>query len=360
MSATIPHVRLVDLLHVGRQQDASDIHLLPGLPAALRVDGELQLLAGSPLTSEDTSEIAHALFEPEALARLEAGRDVSTTSLADDHLVLRVHGFRSIAGVTVAIRLLNKTIPSLESLHLPQVVAMLAHRDHGLVIFSGPTGSGKSTSLAALIREINTTTARRIIMVEDPIEYRHESVRSLITQREIGRDAPSYTDALIGALRADPDVIVLGEMRDGATMQAALTAAETGHLVFTTVHTGTAVQTVERIIDAFTGSEQAQIRAQLAASLAGVIAQRLLPRKHGHGRRAAVEVLLANDAVRSMIRESRTHLIRNAMTTGRQTGMQTLEHHLGELVLGGEIDRESAQQVSEHFEDLLASRQAGG
>ena len=360
MSATIPHVRLVDLLHVGRQRDASDIHLVPGFPAALRVDGELEFLAGSPLTNEDTSELARALFEPAALARLEAGRDVSTTSIADDSLVLRVHGFRSITGVTVAIRLLNKTIPSLESLHLPQAVARLAHRDHGLVIFSGPTGSGKSTSLAALIREINTTTARRIITIEDPIEYRHERVRSLVTQREIGRDAPSYRAALIGALRADPDVIMLGEMRDGATMQAALTAAETGHLVFTTVHTGTAVQTIERIIDAFTGSGQAQIRAQLAASLVAVIAQRLLPRKHGHGRRAAVEVLLANDAVRSMIRESRTHLIRNAMTTGRQSGMQTLEHHLGELVLGGEIDRESARRVSVHFEDLVASRQAGG
>lgn len=360
MSATIPHVRLADMLHIGRQQDASDIHLVPGLPAALRVDGELQFLTGSPLSSDDTTEIARSLFAPEAFARLESGSDVSTTRVADDRLVLRVHGFRASPGVTIAIRLLNKEIPSLESLHLPQVVAGLAHRDHGLVIFSGPTGSGKSTSLAALIREINTTSARRIITIEDPTEYRHESVRSLITQREIGRDAPSFSAALIGALRADPDVIMLGEMRDAATMQAALTAAETGHLVFTTLHTGTAVQTIERIIDAFTGSEQAQVRSQLASSLAAVVAQRLLPRKHGPGRRAAVEVLLVNDAVRTMIRESRTHLIRNAMTTGRQAGMQTLEHHLSELVLGREIDRDAARRVSEHFEDLVAARQVGG
>ncbi len=359
MSATIPHVRLVDVLHVGRQQDASDIHLVPGLPAALRVDGELQFLAGSPLSGDDTAEIARALFEPETFTRLEGGGDCSTARVTDDGLVLRIHGFRGARGLTMAIRLLNKEIPTLESLHLPRVVATLAHRDHGLVVFSGPTGSGKSTSLAALIREINATSARRVITIEDPIEYRHESVRSLITQREIGRDAASFSAALLGALRADPDVIMLGEMREAATMQAALTAAETGHLVFTTLHTGTAVQTIERIIDAFTGSEQAQIRSQLAASLAAVVAQRLLPRKHGSGRRAAVEVLLINDAVRTMIRESRTHLIRNAMTTGRQSGMQTLEHHLGELVLSSEIEGDAARRVSDHFADLTVSRPAG-
>ncbi|HTZ55220.1 MAG TPA: PilT/PilU family type 4a pilus ATPase [Candidatus Acidoferrum sp.] len=355
MSATIPHVRLADLLHIGRQRDASDIHLIPGLCPGLRIDGDLQFLAGSPVSTEEAAEIARTLFEPEAFARLESGSDISTTSAADDNLVLRVHGFRGVQGIALAIRLLSKQVPSLESLHLPPIVTSLAHRDRGLVIFSGPTGSGKSTSLAALIREINTTTARRIVMIEDPIEYRHESVHSLITQREIGRDAPSLGAALIGALRADPDVIMLGEMRDGVTMQAVLTAAETGHLVFTTVHTGTAVQTIERIIDAFAGSEQAQVRSQLAASLTAVVAQRLIPRRHGRGRRAAVEVLLANDAVRTMIRESRTYLIRNAMTTGRQSGMQTLEHHLSELVLSSEIDRDAARRVSEHFEDMADS-----
>jgi twitching motility protein PilT len=359
VSATVPHVRLVDFLHVGRQQDASDIHLVPGFPAALRVDGDLQFLAGSPLSSDDTTEIARALFEQDALTRLEAGNDVSNARVADDRLVLRVHGFRGALGTTIAIRLLNKQIPTLEALHLPHVVTTLAYRDRGLVIFSGPTGSGKSTSLAALIREINATSARRIITVEDPIEYRHESLRSLITQREIGRDAPTFTAALLGSLRADPDVIMVGEMREASTMQAVLTAAETGHLVFTTLHTGTAVQTLERVIDAFAGSEQAQVRSQLAASLVAVVAQRLLPRKHGPGRRAVVEVLLVTDAVRSMIRESRTHLIHNVMTTGRQTGMQTLEHHLGELVLSSEIDREAARRVSERFEDLAPGGEIG-
>ncbi|MGC2129967.1 MAG: PilT/PilU family type 4a pilus ATPase [Candidatus Aquilonibacter sp.] len=359
MNATIPHIRVVDVLHVGRQQDASDIHLVPGLCPALRVDGELRFLTGSPLSADDTTEIARALLEPEALARLEAGHDVSATQLADERLVLRIHAFRGSEGCTLALRLLNKRIPTLESLHLPPVVATLAHRDRGLVVFAGPTGSGKSTSLAALVAEINAARARRIITIEDPIEYRYESARSLITQREVGRDAPSFSSALLGTLRSDPDVIMLGEMRDSATMRAALTAAETGHLIFTTLHTGSAVQTIERIIDAFGGAEQSQVRSQLAQSLTAVVCQRLIPRKHGPGRRAAVEVLLVNDAVRAMIRESKTHLIRNAMTTGRQLGMQTLEHHLSELVQGSEIDHDAACRVSERFEDIATDRQVG-
>lgn len=347
MNAAIPNIRVADVLHVGALQDASDIHLLPGQPPALRVDGELQFLSGSPLTAQDTSEIARALLEPEHFARLESGIDICATLVADDRSVLRIHAFRGSAGCTLAIRLLNKRIPTLEGLHLPPVVAALAQRDHGLVIFAGPTGSGKSTSLAAMIESLNSTAARRIITIEDPVEYRFESDRSLITQREIERDAPSFSSALLGALRADPDVIVLGEMRDVVTMRAALTAAETGHLVLTTLHTGSAVQTIERIIDAFGGSDQSQVRAQLAQSLSAVVCQRLVPRKHGPGRRAVVEVLIVNDAVRTMIRESKTHLVRNAITTGRQAGMQSLEQHLSELVLANEIDDDVARRVAE-------------
>ena len=347
MNATMPNIRVIDALHVAAQQNASDLHFVPGLSPVLRVDGELQFLNGSPLTAHDTSEIARAFLEPEHFAQLESGIDVSATHVSDDRLVLRIHAFRGSAGCTLAIRLLNKQIPTLDTLQLPAIVATLAQRDRGLVIFAGPTGSGKSTSLAALIAELNNATARRIITIEDPIEYRHESNRSLITQREIGRDAPSFSSALVGALRADPDVIMLGEMREVATMRAALTAAETGHLVLTTLHTGSAVQTIERVIDAFGGPEQAQVRAQLAQSLVTVVCQRLLPRKHGPGRRAAVEVLLVNDAVRTMIRESRTHLIYNAITTGRQSGMQTLEHHLNELVLANEVDDTLARRMCE-------------
>jgi len=358
VTATLPQIRLTDVLHAGRRQEASDIHLLPGVPPALRVDGRLQFLAGSPLSAQETAEIAQALFEPAACARLNAGFDVSATRI-DEQNVLRVHGFRSELGCTLAIRLLHKASPSLDSLHLPAAVARLAERERGLVIFSGPTGSGKSTSLAALIARINATAARRIVTIEDPIEYRHASSSSLITQREVGVDASSFESALVGALRADPDVIMVGEMREAATMRAVLTAAETGHLVFSTLHTGTAVQTLERIIDAFTGSEQAQIRIQLAATLAAIVCQRLLPRKHGSGRRAAVEILVVTDAVRAMIRESRTHLIRDAMTTGRHIGMQTLEHHLRELVNGNEIESEAALRVTDRPEELASSARAG-
>jgi twitching motility protein PilT len=338
VTATLSRVRLVDALHVARQQDASDVHLVPEMPPVLRVDGELRFLPGSPLSSDDTAAIARGFFADDVFERLDAGEDASITRVTDDGAhVLRVHGFRGAAGCTLAIRLLANDVPVLEHLHLPPVVASLARRERGLVIFAGATGSGKSTSLAALIGRMNAESSRRIITIEDPIEYRHENVRSLVTQREIGRDAPSFEAALIGALRADPDVIMLGEIRDAAAMQAALTAAETGHLVLATLHTGGAVQTIERIVDAFEGTRQPQIRTQLAQTLCAVVCQRLVPRKHGSGRRAVVEVLLANDAVRAMIREARTHLIENAMTTGRNLGMQTFEHHWHELRLGGEI-----------------------
>lgn len=338
MNAQLAHVRWVDALHAGRQRDASDVHFVPERAPALRVDGELHYLAGSPLSAADTAQIAGAFFDAPVLERIEHGGDVSVTHLADDERsVLRVHGFRTAGGYALAVRLLARRAPSLESLHLPPAVGALARREHGLVVFAGPTGSGKSTSLAALVDAINTSSARRIITIEDPIEYRHESARALITQREIGRDAPSYAAALIGALRADPDVIMLGEMRDAETMRCALIAAETGHLVLTSLHTGSAVQTVERIVDAFAGVEQAQVRAQLAQTLAAVVCQRLVRRRAGAGRRAVAEVLIVNDAVRAMIRESRTHLIGNAIATGRGAGMQSFEQHLDELALAGEI-----------------------
>ncbi len=274
-------------------------------------------------------------------------------------MTLRAHAFGTSAGCALAIRLLHETVPTLDSLHLPEVVRTLAAQDRGLIIISGPTGSGKSTSLAALVGEINTSGARRIVTIEDPIEYRFKSARSLITQREIGVDALSFSSAILGALRADPDVIMLGEMRDGETMRAALTAAETGHLVLTTLHTGHAVQTIDRIIDAFSGQEQGQVRAQLAHTLVAVVSQRLLPRKHERGRRAAVEILIVTDAVRAMIRDSRTHLIPNAMATGRHLGMQTLEHHLTELVFGNEVDRDAARRAGDRVGGHYFASEAG-
>jgi twitching motility protein PilT len=338
MNASVAGLRFLDALHVGRQRHASDVHFVPELAPAIRIDGELHVLPGSPLAAADTEDIVRELVESDVFVRVESGYDVSTMRVAEDgSAVMRMHAFRAARGYVLAVRLLPARVPSLESLHLPPALAALAGREHGLVIVAGPTGSGKSTTLAAFIDTINAGSARRIVTIEDPIEYRHDSKRSLVTQRAIGTDAHSYASGLTGVLRADPDIIMIGEMRDAETMRAALTAAETGHLVLTTLHTGSAVQTIDRIVDAFAGVEQAQIRAQLAQTLAAVVCQRLVRRKGGNGRRALVELLVVTDAVRAMIRESRTHLIGNAIATGRQAGMQTFEQHRDELVLAAEI-----------------------
>lgn len=345
-------VRLADVLHVARLRGASDVHLSSDSPATLRLDGRLEPLPGSNLQPRDIDAMLQALVDARHTEVLNERGDVSACAFHADAGALRVHAYRAKGATTVAIRLLHTSVPTLELLQLPPVVGGLADRTRGLVLFSGPTGSGKSTSLAALVDRINATSSRRIITIEDPIEYRHANRRSLITQREIGVDSPSFSDALIGALRADPDVIVLGEMRDAATMRAALTAAETGHLVLATLHTGDAAQSIDRILDAFEGESQAQIRAQLANVLAAVICQRLVTRADGEGRRPAVEVLLATDAVRNIIREQKSHQLRNVIAMGRGSGMQTLEMHLSALVSSREITIEAARGVTDRGDEV--------
>ncbi len=355
MNDSFSEIRFNDLLYVARARAASDIHLLPGVRASIRVDGDLEYLDGPIVTEEETFHIAQRLLDESTAARLNELGDATCTWSGSDSAVIRVHAFRSQGNVALSIRLLPRTIPSLESLHLPSSVAALAQKQRGIILFAGPTGSGKSTSMAALLGEINRNQARRIITIEDPIEYRHTSDRSVIVQREVGRDVRSFSDAVVGALRADPDVVMIGEMRDTPTTRSAIAAAETGHLVLATLHTGDAVQTVDRIVDAFSGNEPAQMRAQLAATLIAVVCQRLLPRSSGRGRRAAAEVLIATDAVRATIREGRTHQLRNLMLTGRQFGMQTLEHHLSDLVSQRIINSDVAAAASERRSELRES-----
>jgi twitching motility protein PilT len=338
MKSSFAEVRLQDALHLARRRDASDVHFVCGAPLSVRVDGRLDPLPGPSVATEQTIAVAEMLFGSEEIAAINAGRDRTTTWCSSDFGTIRVHGFRSGGNITLALRLLRKDVPSLDAMQLPPSVPLLASKERGLVIFAGPTGSGKSTSLAALIDRINTASARRIMTIEDPVEYRHENKKSIVTQREIGRDVTSYASGLRGALRADPEVIMIGEMRDAATMRAALAAAETGHLVLTTLHTGDAPQTVDRIVDAFDGSERAQVRAQLSHVLCAVVCQRLVPRNAGSGRRVLAEVLIANPAVRNLIREGRTHQLHNAMIAGRLAGMQTFEDHLKELIGAREID----------------------
>lgn len=346
-------VILADLLHVARARGASDIHITPGEAAAIRTNGVLERLPGAVLSRDATHGIAAACLLPDELDRVVRGADVSRTLPQSDAWgFVRIHAFRVAGGIAVAIRLLHCSIPSLDSLELPPAISLLLDHAHGLVVVAGPTGSGKSTTLAALIDRINQLHAKRIVTVEDPIEYLHASKRSSIVQREVGRDVETYEGAVLGALRADPDVVVLGEMRDRATMRAALTAAETGHLVMTTLHTGDAVQTIERIVDAFPGEEHSQVRIQLAQALAGVICQRLVNRADGCGRRAAVEVMVANDAVRSLVRDGKAHQLRNVILTSRAAGMQSLEDHLSHLMRDREITESDARNVALRPEEL--------
>jgi twitching motility protein PilT len=348
-------IRIHDLVRGARARGATDLHFGGGDRPALRIDGRLIALDVPPVEQPDARAFLTSALAPEQLARLDArGTADGAAPRSADGGPYRVHAYRHTGGVRVAIRLLAETVPSLEQLGLPAAVATLAQRPAGLVLFTGPTGSGKTTALAALVDRINRTSERNVVTIEDPIEYEHAAVRSLITHCEIGRDVSDYGEALRGFLRADPDVILVGEMRDRDTMAAALTAAETGHLVFATLHTNDAPQTVDRIVDAFPADAHAQVRTQLAAVLAGIVALRLVPRHDGAGRRGAAEILIGTDAVRALIREGKTHQLRNTILTGRAAGMQTLETHLSDLVVRGEIDLAAARAVTSRPSEVRA------
>jgi twitching motility protein PilT len=346
VTAALAPVRFAEVLHVARLRKASDIHLRAGRVPVLRVDGELETYGETPASRNEITQLAETLLPERAQRELERCGDASATYRAADWGRLRVHAYRTTAGVALAMRLLEVCAPALESLQLPSAVDACALRTHGLVIFAGPTGSGKSTALAALVDRINRTQTRHILTIEDPVEYEHDARRSIVDHRELGDDVPSFDQAVYSALRSDPDVILVGEMRNAATMHAALTAAETGHLVLTTLHTGDAPQTIDRIVGAFGGGTQDQIRVQLAQTLASVICLRLVPRASGSGRRCAAEVLTGTDAARNLIREGKTHQLRSLMETSRSSGMQTLQAHLDELVRAGEISPETARRTA--------------
>lgn len=352
---TLGAVRVHDLVRAARGRAATDVHFGGTERPALRIDGRLVVVDAAPVDEAAVRAFLAGALSVEQLARLDGRGSADGASVrAADGGPYRVHAYRHAGGVRVAIRLLAERVPSLDQLGLPAVVATFAHKPAGLVLFTGPTGSGKTTALAALVDRINRTAERNVVTVEDPVEYVHVSARSFVTHCEIGRDVRDYAEALRGFLRADPDVIVVGEMRDRATIAAALTAAETGHLVFATLHTNDAAQTVDRIVDAFAADAHAQIRSQLAAVLAGIVALRLIPRHDGAGRCAAAEILVGTDAVRALIREGKTHQLRNTIVTGRAAGMQTLETHLSELVVRGAITLADAQAATGRASEVRA------
>ena len=321
----------------------------------MRIDGRLVLVDAGAFEEPAVREFVAGAFGGPQLTRLDArGTADAAAPRGADGGPYRVHAFRHAGGLRVAIRLLAEQVPSLEALALPAAVAEFARRPAGLVLFTGPTGSGKTTALAALIDRINRDSERNIVTVEDPVEYAHLPARSLVTHCEIGRDVCDYAEALRGFLRADPDVILIGEMRDHVTIAAGLTAAETGHLVFSTLHTNDAAQTVDRIVDVFPPEAHGQARSQLSSVLAGIVALRLVPRAGRAGRRAAAEILVGTDAVRALIREGKTHQLRNTIVTGRAAGMQTLETHLSELVVRGEITLAAALALTSRPSEVRA------
>lgn len=338
--------RLQALLDEMVECGASDLHITVGGPPRLRIDGRLRDCGTAVLGPEDTSALGGSMLTEGQRSRFARKRDIDFSFSIDGRSRFRANLFRQRGHVACAIRRIPVDIPSLEALGLPSVVARLTGKPRGLVLVTGPTGSGKSTTLAAMVDRINAERAGHIITIEDPIEFVHPHKRCIVNQREVGRDTEGFDAALRFALRQDPDVLLLGEMRDPETIQAALTIAETGHLALATLHTNSAAETIHRIVDVFPSHRQEQVRAQFALVFEGVVTQVLLPRRGGSGRVVACEVLLATPATRALIREAKVHQICSAMQAARRLGMQTLNDALHRLYVQGRVTSEDCLRVS--------------
>ena len=335
-------------------RSASDLHVTVGTPPAMRVNGALERYQDVPnLSPEDTHQMLYRILSTEQQKLLEINRQIDFAHSIPGLARFRVNVFFQRGTLGAAFRLIPADIKTLEELGIPTALHALTEKPRGLVLVTGSTGSGKSTTLAALIDEINRKRSEHILTIEDPVEFVHRHKRCIVNQREIGPDATSFAEALRAALREDPDVILLGEMRDLETIATALTAAETGHLVFGTVHTQSAPQTIDRIIDVFPAAQQAQVRIQLASTLQAVVTQALLPRKDGSGRVAALEILLPDDAVRNLIRQGKVEQVYSVMQTGLGRGMQTMEQALADLVFGEMISQEIALGATNRPDQLV-------
>lgn len=346
-------IQMDDLLDLAVQEGASDLHLAVGLPPVMRINGSLAPLDAEPLKPEDTERLMRS-FAPEHHVKLLEKNGGSDFGFGfKDVARFRVSIFRQKGSMGIVLRQIPSRMMSLEEIGLPAQLKDLLFKPRGLVLVTGPTGSGKTTTLASMLNIINQERDCHIITVEDPVEYYHEHKKSVVTQREVGVDVPSFKEALRRALRQDPDVILVGEMRDLETMEAAITAAETGHLVFATLHTTGAARTVDRIVDAFPTSQQEQVRTQLATSIVAVISQILMPRKDKPGRIAAFEIMIATPSIRSLIRENKTFRITSDLQTGAKWGMQTLDAHLLELWRGGKIAYEELVTKAQDTEEIM-------
>ncbi|MCM1164675.1 MAG: type IV pilus twitching motility protein PilT [Lachnospiraceae bacterium] len=333
-----------------RSVGASDIHLTVGAPTVIRVNGELCKF--TELSDQVVHRTIVSILSAEQEKLLTEGQDIDFSFELKNGARQRVNVFHHSGRLACSIRLLNADIPTLDDLGMPTVLLELARKRRGLVLVTGPTGAGKSTTLAAMIQHINETRACHIITIEDPIEYRYEQAKATIHQREIGRDVPTFDYALRSALREDPDVILIGEMRDYETISLAMTAAETGHLVFGTLHTSSAAQTIDRIIDACPIHAQEQVRAQLANMIQGIIAQTLVPASDGKSRCAAVEVMLGSDAIKNLIRSNKIAQMETTMQGSTMQGMQTLIESLSRLYKAGKITYQTALEYSNNPQEM--------
>jgi twitching motility protein PilT len=340
------------LLGLAAEQDASDIILVAGSAITLRVNGSLGPATGKVMSPEELRNLLLPLLTAEQASELESRRALDFCFVRGAVGRFRANFHYQRGTLAASIRLLPAQIPTIESLNLPPVLARLTERRQGLVLLTGPTGCGKTSTMAALIERINARRRDHILTIEDPIEYQHGNRSSIVEQIEVGRDTPSFAEAVRAVLRQNPDVILVGEMRDSETIAAALTAAETGHLVLSSLHTNDAAQTMSRILDSFPESNQSQIRQQLSLALLAVIAQQLVPAIGHVGRYPAVEIMMATPAIRTLIRTGKDHQLRSHISTGRGDGMMTMDQSLAELVRAGRISRETASAHCYHPDEL--------
>lgn len=339
-------IPLKELLKDTINQNASDLHLTVGVPPVIRVNGKLLYIDAQKLNPSDTQVYAKEILDDDLYDDYMKIGEIDTSFSVAGLGRFRVNLFKQRGSIAISIRVVGLKVPTLNELKFSPAVKELTLNKRGLVLVTGPAGSGKSTTLAAMINEINMTRAVHIITLEDPIEYLHKHNKSIINQREIGRDTASYASALRAVLREDPDVILIGEMRDLETISIALTAAETGHLVFSSLHTIGAAKTIDRIIDVFPPYQQQQVRIQLAGVMKGIISQQLLPKIGGNGRIAALEIMVATNAIQNMIREGKTYQIESSMQTGSKYGMRTMDMALSDLYKKGIISYDCALSYS--------------
>lgn len=348
--------RIFGLIERGRQRQASDVHIEPGQGAAFRIFMQIERISGAPPDAPEVTAFLDETVDRVSRARLEK-IGIADTVYADERVgAIRIHASRGKHGSRLSIRLLARSIPPLESLKLPRAIETFAELRSGLVVVAGPTGSGKSTTIASILDRINATSQRHILTFEDPIEYRHRWAKSAITQYEVGRDVATFADGVRGALRADPDVIFIGELRGVESVTACLQAAETGHLVFAALHTPSETPlAINRLTGLFPSEEQEHARLRLADALRAIVGLRLVPLCDGTGLRAAAEVMIASDASRRLIRDGSTHQLRAVIGTSRKDGSHTLEAHLSELVANGDVDITAARAASLYPEDIRES-----